>query len=142
MSILKTYVAQIDYPDGSIEHVQTKARRIQDVLPQLEEQYPDASWIADPVRLDKGRRESKSLWRSEPIFRHKLSRGGRYIYRHKGKKLKGKPNYPNRYWWPVVMKTGTFCVDDGWSLCCVDKVYLYCNTNRFDVKKAVNPLQE
>lgn len=102
MSILKTYAVQVHHVDGGIDNVKIKARSLPEANRLLEEQYASSdSYVALPaVRLDVDRKQWKDHWSSysphttskKDVFANK-SRFGRFVFRHKGRKIRGKPNY-------------------------------------------------
>ncbi len=96
MSIVKTYLIQVTHHDQSISHVRRKAisrRAIETVIEQefSEECYASVLGLA---RVE-ARKDKKGFLAKEPVFgRWSRKIGARLTYRHKGRRKKGRRNYP------------------------------------------------
>lgn len=102
MTLPKTWLISVYRQDRTIEHHKRKAPTRAAVEENVAQEFDDDSVFALFVdgRLDKLRaelRDMRETTRKFPAFRHG-ARGGQFLYRHKGKRKRGRKNYPNRYW--------------------------------------------
>ena len=97
MSILKTYYVQLRHfggQRGDMRCVYVKARSLEAANAEFLRQYPDDYCEHTAELKSKNRKWRKSMYRPSPVFKSGLPRYGQYIYRHKGRKVKGRKNYP------------------------------------------------
>ena len=97
MTIKKTYELQVDYEDGSIEHIERKGKTKADALHHAQQEFPEAYYISVTGRKrdPRWRRLYMSL-EERPVFPHKRARFGEYVYLHKGRPAKGRKRRPQR----------------------------------------------
>lgn len=97
MSVLKTYYAQLRHfggERGNMRDIYVKARSLEAADVEFMKQYPDDYTDHTAQLKSKNWKECKSMYRPSPIFESGRPRFGQYIYRHKGRKVKGRKNYP------------------------------------------------
>jgi hypothetical protein len=89
MTIKKSYRFQIEHDDGSIDNVVIKGKTLTDARDAFMQEYPDLDWHDFGERLKEPR-----FSRSNSMFYNSARRGGQYLYQHKGRKKRGRKNYP------------------------------------------------
>ncbi len=92
MTIKKTYEVQVEYPNGEILHVKRKGITSEQTEVDAQAEFMNADYVYVTGRtrdLDPDRFMSK-----DPMLFGRRNRNALYQYRHKGKKKKGRKNYP------------------------------------------------
>lgn len=126
MSILKTYYVQIRNDDRTLDDLYVKARSLKEADSKALELRPEDYC---PGTIERATAKSVSLeWsrhysdRNKPFCSGGYRVAGKFIYRHKGRKKKGRKNYGRLPWaCPPITITYTetyskaFCdLMDGW----------------------------
>ena len=104
MTIKKTYEIQVDYPNGEILHVKRKAITAKQAVLDAQAEFMNA----DYVYVTRRSREMDNLLSEKPLLFRQRNRNSLYQYRHKGKKKKGRKNYPRLRKRPPLNFTITF----------------------------------
>jgi len=95
MTIKKSYYFQIEHNDGSIDHIVRKGKTEAEAQRAVEQEFPDAYGADCLGRLDYRKElERRRRHNRVPVFRNWGTRGGKFIYQHKGRKKRGCKNYP------------------------------------------------
>lgn len=97
MSILKTYKVMIFFEEGedSVEEF-IKARSAKHAEELVFAQNVGVDWVMVDRALTARQYDRMFTTRGPTFMSGRLSRGGQYMYRHKGRKLRNRRNYPER----------------------------------------------
>ena len=122
MTIQKTYCFQIEKDgddDYELHDVRIKARTRDEACDIAEAKYADDHYVVYRGRLNQARRRNKydSPSYTPPIgLRRYGGKIGRYVFQHKGKKIRGRKNYPTpRGGWAKIRAPLTFSWTESYS---------------------------
>lgn len=100
MSLLKTYLVVYKHSDTrEIDHHKRRARSLKQLKLDMIQEFGDPNEIADHWYIEgRYRKEMRRpiSWVNTALFESGGVRGGQYVYRHKGRKLRGRKHYPQR----------------------------------------------
>lgn len=100
MSIIKTYMVRYkDYETDKVSYLKRRALSMKQLETALFEEFGEPFGEDGCWRIE-GRYATEEKFRhiDTSTFPYNTGRHGQYTYRHKGRKQRGRKNYPPKYW--------------------------------------------